>query len=630
MLALVAAVLGTVNLGHALHERIRLQNNADGAAYSMAVAEARAFNLYAFANRAQASHYVSAMLWQSTISFIFFTEAFLTDVLGVLMTLESALNHCGNEASLLWKPVCAALALIPGVAELRSALRTLTTVVQAAVKLYQQRLRVPDIDRLIGREIIPAHRALNEGLAAASTGMMLASLHEVRSGAAAMLHEADPGLTAGSAAAGFQAFNGCLFDRAHARAANGSPLAPNFNPREPLDPRRLNEDDATARAKRVMAGIANGSRFGCDANSRRGCLPHFGTSRTTAQLLPGLSAAKGLETLLRPGFRKWGQTRLLSHTMAVNPAGGDDGNMIRHHQEVPNRPQGMLAQGDNLGADDLYWLKVVPLGFSSALSCGPDQKPEECWGDPRYGAGRDPKGHPFRSMLETSVWALNRHERYGDGGLHWRVQYPTWPVPAGSQMPEGPYGELGLHRSRPCALPLGRACLLRIDLYVANVRPVRDGNHRWEGLTPFSHFEPGHFSEDCPGVGRPSLSEEARREDDFNQPSVWVRLEKSAGARRNPGAGLFAGTNAPALLNDQGTLGAEWERPLRLGLESQRTFVAISRAQTYYHRPGNWSEAPNFFNPYWRPRLAPASRQPPSLVPLSSQELENARALTRD
>ena len=30
----------------------------------------------------------------------------------------------------------------------------------------------------------------------------------------------------------------------------------------------------------------------------------------------------------------------------------------------------------------------------------------------------------------------------------------------------------------------------------------------------------------------------------------------------------------------------------------------ISRGQTYYHRPGNWAEQPNFFNPYWRPRLA--------------------------
>lgn len=32
---------------------------------------------------------------------------------------------------------------------------------------------------------------------------------------------------------------------------------------------------------------------------------------------------------------------------------------------------------------------------------------------------------------------------------------------------------------------------------------------------------------------------------------------------------------------------------------------AISRGQAYYHRPGVWREHPNFFNPFWRARLAP-------------------------
>ena len=32
--------------------------------------------------------------------------------------------------------------------------------------------------------------------------------------------------------------------------------------------------------------------------------------------------------------------------------------------------------------------------------------------------------------------------------------------------------------------------------------------------------------------------------------------------------------------------------------------TVVARGQVYYHRPGNWNEQPNFFNPYWRPRLA--------------------------
>ena len=40
LLVLSIAVLGTVKVAHDVHERIRLQNSADAAAYSMAAAEA--------------------------------------------------------------------------------------------------------------------------------------------------------------------------------------------------------------------------------------------------------------------------------------------------------------------------------------------------------------------------------------------------------------------------------------------------------------------------------------------------------------------------------------------------------------------------------------------------------------
>ena len=42
---------------------------------------------------------------------------------------------------------------------------------------------------------------------------------------------------------------------------------------------------------------------------------------------------------------------------------------------------------------------------------------------------------------------------------------------------------------------------------------------------------------------------------------------------------------------------------LRLGRALDRN--AVARAMTYYHRPGNWKEHPNFFNPFWRAKLAP-------------------------
>src|SRR5688572_22558578 len=95
LLALALLVLATLHLGAAFHQRVRLQDTADAAAYSMATVQARAFNLHAYANRTQASHYVSAMLWHSVLSFTYFTEAFLTDLYGLLRTLSQCLPGQG-------------------------------------------------------------------------------------------------------------------------------------------------------------------------------------------------------------------------------------------------------------------------------------------------------------------------------------------------------------------------------------------------------------------------------------------------------------------------------------------------------------------------------------------------------
>jgi hypothetical protein len=130
---------------------------------------------------------------------------------------------------------------------------------------------------------------------------------------------------------------------------------------------------------------------------------------------------------------------------------------------------------------------------------------------------------------------------------------------------------------------------------VANVRPIQDGHHPWPGIAPFPQYEPGQFQAACgeegPGIAadRPAL-----REDDFNQPSVWVSLERPA--RGQSGAqGLAA-------------------RLLDASDPSWGETRAFARAQAYYHRPGDWTEHPNFFNPFWRARLT-ATMQGRGLAP---------------
>ena len=172
VLILSIAVLATINIGHRINERVRLQNTADAAAYSMAAMEARAFNFYAFSNRTHVSHYVAAMVWQSMLSFFYFFEAFITDALGVVLTL----NKCGKPQK-EWTIVCPVIEAIPYVGPILkmifAALTAIQNLVQGFAQLIQSTLKAVNPDKWIGKYVIPAHRILNEGL----TGLAQATLY---------------------------------------------------------------------------------------------------------------------------------------------------------------------------------------------------------------------------------------------------------------------------------------------------------------------------------------------------------------------------------------------------------------------------------------------------------------------
>jgi len=611
MLVTALCVLTVLHVGHGVNERIRLQNTADAAAYSMAVMEARAFNFYAMANRAQVSHYVSAMTWQSYLSFIYFSEAFLTDLYGMFKSLD----HCAGNRSLFWSVACPILERVPYLGPVLTVLDRMLAAVRAMLTSYQRFLRSLNPDFAIGRVIIPTHRQLNQALAFASETVMLNALSQVVSTADEIVKRNDANLGMSSARTLSGAVSACLFDRAHFREAGGSPLAPR-NPFAAIDPREIRETSKESRAKRVMGGIANATRVACDPNDGR--CSHFTTSRKLGEVLPAADFLSGLRGLLDEIAPKWGQTRLLTHSMAKGFEDWDGGNLIRHWRDPPDAPVGMMAQGDNLGADDVYSMGVGPATFGpfeNPFACNADSNYERCWGDPRMGRGGDPS-LPFRYMLKPSVWALNSYERRGgSGGIHWRVSYPGWPSGRGHVDPSGEEAAIGLHKTGICVVR--GFCLPGMDIavFAANVRPIEDGNHPWGGIVPFIHFEPGQYADRCPIRGTPAIGEAVDRRQEFNQPSTWVAFTKSPAQLRNPARDDTGAANiAPALLNAEGRLALRAFPGAEISLDASHTpfhllgwasgLNAISRAQVYYHRPGNWTEQPNFFNPYWRARLA--------------------------
>ena len=646
MLILSIALMTTVNIGHSVHERIRLQNTADAAAYSTAAMEARAFNFYAFTNRTQVSHYVSAMIWQSTDSFLFSVQAFLTDIYGLIRTIGPCFPK-DSRSGIVWPIICGILDNLPYIGVVMKALDAIMMVLKNLLVFIKSGLDIAD--QVIGTMLIPMHRLLNASMAGASTAVMLSTSTYVMGTSNAILQANDPNLKPGAAQALTGALNQCLYSRAHYEEANGKPLSP-ANPLHALDPTRRNEDDKVARAKRVMAGIANASRYACDKGTSgfNLCPETLVTDRRLGQLMPLPKELSMLEDLL-DAIPKWGQTRLLTYKLgyggvqeAIRGDNAKKQNKIRESRDLPNSPMGMIAQGDVLGSDDPYYLKLGPhaLGASklgeiyNPFSCpkyyekgGDERSWRNCWGDPRE--DRD-------STLETSIWAMSSKD-FRRNGIHWRVVFPG---EAKSQSDR----QVGLYEFKPCLARLAGICMFKeLAVFVANTHiDPRDSNHPWEGIVPFPHFEPGQYAGDCvaSAFSNASTREEAGREQDFNQPSTWVMLNKNAQQLQNGNASDATGAthNSPALLNSTGkftfTLGSssqtlDLDNDRKKFLSFSEGMNVISRGQTYYHRPGNWAEQPNFFNPYWRPRLA-AVWQGKKSLPLIEQLSNALPAAVRD
>lgn len=648
LLVISIAVVTTVNIGHNIHERVRMQNNTDAAAYSTAAMEARAFNFYAFANRTQVSHYVSIMAWQSLASFIYWAQAWITDMFGMAKTF----SLCDQLSNKIVTKICEqAIKAVPYVgvvisliAKLVDAFRKFIDKVVAQIFLKidgKNRKKKSSPDFIIGRVLIPGVQLMNLALAGVQRGLMVALLGRLLPGGKDILEANDKNLPGGAKALNALAggtLSACMYDRAHYNEANGAPFSP-LNPglTDGLDIKARNADTdssearrRTARAKTAMASVANATRHACDQNAGPLCVENFVTDRKISSLLSGvlnlpsfLDPIIGVMDSLIP---KRGQTRLLSHRLGrgdemqtANYKKKENVNNIRNNKGTPSAPIGMNAMGDVLGADDQYKLGIGPddLGGigQNPFNCGEndydgddkedDETPSKCWGNPTMDEENANRN------LKTSIWAMRKGD-FADNGIHHRLAYD------GNDPVDKKLG-LNRHRKKMGLTKFGiciPATCFKYSTFVANVIADRDGNHPWKGMTPFSHFEPGHYQNDCVQSlvsrnAKPSDERAANFETDWNQPSTFSVIYKGNADLKNPTSDPNATYNTPALITPDGELDLNLfgkSNPLKLDNKGKEFFglgmMTFSRAQVYYHRPGNWAEHPNFFNPYWKPRLA--------------------------
>lgn len=152
LLVLAIALLGTMRLSDRIHERVALQDGADAAALSLAVEEARAFNFYAYTNRAQIAQYV-------TILQLLSIDAILLGLLASMGTFAAIGRTIGEICSGERRPACLAL---PVIGEL---LALFSTAMQVAERIVVSAGRaIEAFDAFVGEVAIPMLVASNVAL----------------------------------------------------------------------------------------------------------------------------------------------------------------------------------------------------------------------------------------------------------------------------------------------------------------------------------------------------------------------------------------------------------------------------------------------------------------------------------
>ncbi len=358
MFAIALAVLSVSSLGRTIHDEIRLQNAADATAYTLAARQARAFNFYAYANRAQIAQYVGILQVVSVDAI----------VLGLVGTMGIAGALLVTAASACEGPKAAACAAIPYVGSILVALSQVAKTTEALLRQAARLLLAFDL--LVGTLVVPLLVGANLFLFAAQAAMLAATLGGLREEEVLRIARATAPharLVAGGAFSFVQ--NARRFLDAHLREAMTL-----WGTDDRADARL--DDGAVGRrnyARRGMGELVHASRHGGWVYDRR-----FPAGTHIPSSAPGVTELYALLGHLT-GLSLRGHTRLLS--ASASQVGPERARELYEQMERPGYATARYPTGNAIGANfypEDGWLPASiarPLGlgrkeFGSVTSTG--------------------------------------------------------------------------------------------------------------------------------------------------------------------------------------------------------------------------------------------------------------------
>jgi hypothetical protein len=516
---MVLGVLATLNLGQAVHQKIKLQNTADSAAYTLAAMEARTFNYIAFLNRAQIAHYNTAMVVQSYITWVGFQVATFGTAVDLLTTLKNAVDVGANwGCPYLGCPYIPLKAIVTGMATMAQLLQKLS------VQLF-------GYGEKVGHWIVDAMSIFNDS-AVWQTQLARAAVLNVHllTGMQNYIEKHDKDISFKNGKSALlnlfvnMALNSIEYYQAFSNASGVNPyvygLIRDFKRVAPSGEYKTVSDDGSKDAYRIMSELCHATRT-----------PRFVSNRQESSFF-------STAILANVYGRKYGQTKFTEK------------REMKNAEIPPIGSEGNYQVASSLSSDDYA---TSATGFATIGL-----------GNVMYTGGKT-LGDAIIAYRDES-----KHYKYKGGKTSGKIS---------------PNGK-GVFAFPP------------VSGTNSTMETEDDKSHApWKGFAPYFLF-----------------NAKGDRSADYNQPSTWIFLNKShkdfqtasgshAQSTRAPWYSNFSFENGGVVVKLDTTIGGSRNSYLFEGLN------VISRGMAYYHRPDNWTEHPNFFNPFWRAKLAPVGQK---------------------
>lgn len=543
-------VLATFNLGQAVHQKIRLQNTADSAAYTLAAMEARTFNYIAFLNRVQVAHYNTAMMVQSFISWVGFQRAIYGAAYDVLVSLRGSAilgaSWCCAGPCVLGCPYkipkAILAAVVPIIKNLKKAFDNMYKNMHKYGHQFSQAMAIFNKDVIWNAQLARA-ALMNVNILTGMQNYIEKNDPDIsfKNGKSALLNFAVNA-----------AMNSLEYYSAFDKSSGVNPFA--FSVIQ--DYMKLKQKDTTfggflkpkndsgsggstdkptrIDAYRIMTEIAHATR------SPKFVFNRGGSAYASAIFSTVVGSKKGATKLTSKGDRSDAKIS------AINSDPKSD-------KQSGGKHASSYVPGEYLSSHD-YASPVA--GFGSLVAFVGWVGSGKTVGDAIATYSKKMDHYHYEGTKESGSSAKGYHA----GGM-----VAGFPPIVGKKV---------------------KGKTMDCDKKA----------NRWPGLAPFFKFNANK-----------------ERTSDYGQPSTWIFLNKnhkdfqsawgSHGDGKAPWYAKFTIVNGGQKASLDTTIGGSRNSYLFEGLN------VVARGMAYYHRPGNWGETPNFFNPFWRARLAPVGQK---------------------